>query len=106
MRWPPASGSQQDATTASTSSPTAGCTVANDPVAQTSLEPWTVIRTPEATDRQLAASDARSYPAMPVLMAATLAAHPPRQSPMVPVRESTPARTSSARRSESSPPAA
>ena len=53
MRWPPASGSQQDATTASTSSPTAGCTVANDPVAQTSLEPWTVIRTPGATDRRL-----------------------------------------------------
>ena len=98
MRRPPAAGSQQDATTPSIPSPTAGWRVANDPVAHGSSEPCTVIRRFGSTDRHLATSIARNSLAMPVLTAATSAANSsPRQSSMVPDPASTPTRTSWAR---------
>ena len=50
MRRPPAAGPQQDATTPSIPSPTAGWSVANDPVAHGSSEPCTVIRTSGSTE--------------------------------------------------------
>src|SRR5512143_1462341 len=107
MRAVAPTGSQQDATTASSPSPATGATVANDPVAQGSADPCTVTRTYGVSDREAATKRVRNCSATPVRIAASWAARSlPRHSSTVWHAEPTPARTVAATWSASNPAAA